>query len=911
MLSEIWSDLRYRVRVLFRRDDVERELNAELEDHIVRAAEKYERAGMTPGDAMRRARIEFGGVDRTKEEARDARGTAHLETLVQDIRYAARSLRNQPGFTLAVVAILGIGIGANSAVFTLVDGLLLQPLPMPHSDQLVIVGDPAAVHSAWTGSPETDYVSYPVFADVRDRNSVFSAVYANGAADDLDVAIGDAESLEHPRGRFVSGGFFSVLQVPAYAGRTFTAAEDVTPGQDPVAVISYAYWQRRFAGDRAVVGRAIRVNHAPITIIGVTPPGFTGDIVGESMDIWIPMMMAPAIRPNSRLIDNREASWLLLMGRLAPGATLAQAKNQIATIEARSIRDHVTGRLLSQFEDDLKANPIRVQSGEFGFSEIRDDYGSVILIAMAAVGLVVLVVCANVCSLMLTRAASRGREMTVRMALGAGRGRLFRQLLTEAGLLALLAGTVGIFVAVGGSRLLLATAAMGENPISLDTLPDLRVLAFTGAITLVCLSLFALVPALRATRVDVATSLRAHGRSLFGSAGRVGRVPVGRALVLAQMALSTLLLIGAGLLVRSVQQMLRVDLGLDRDRVVMVHVASSRTTYAGPRLASLRRTMVARARQVPGVDAATYTLEGLFSGGQSGGHVDAEGYTARADSERQIRYDMVGPAFFHSIGATILRGRDFDARDVDDSTYAGAINETMAKYYFAGRDPIGKTVVMDSTTYVIAAIVRDVQENRNVRAKPVRRLYFATFPTKDRPQSFEMAVHVSRDPSMVIDPLRRALASVDPTIPIQITPLATRVRLSMAEDMLVTKVTLCFALVALCLAALGLYGVTAYSTTQRTAEFGLRTALGADPGAVTRMVVGEAVRLAIAGVAVGIPLGLAATPVIRNQIFGVRPVDAPSLGVAIAVLVLAALVASWLPARRAAAVSPLEALRAE
>ena len=911
MISELWSDLRYRVRALFRRADVERELSAELQDHILRAAEKYQRAGMTPVDAARRARLEFGGVDRTMEEARDARGTAHLETFVRDVRYAARSLRKQPGFTLAVVSILGVGIGANSAVFTLVDGLLLKRLPVPRSEQLVIVGDPAAVHSAWTGSPETDFVSYPVFADIRDRNTVFSAVYANGSSDDLDVTIDDAESLEHPRGRFVSGGFFSVLQVPAYLGRTFTAAEDAAPGQDPVAVISYAYWQRRFAGDRSIVGRAIRVNHAPITIIGVTPPGFTGDIVGETMDIWIPMMMAPAIRPNRQLIDNRKASWLVIMGRLAPGATLAQAKNQIAAIEARSIRDHVSGRILSQFEDDLKSNPIRVQAGEFGFSEIRADYGSVILIAMAAVGLVVLVVCANVCSLMLTRAASRGREMTVRMALGAGRARLTRQLLTEACLLALFAATVGIFVAVGGSRLLLATAVVGDGPISLDTSPDLRVLAFTGAITIGCLSLFAIVPAMRATRVDVATSLRAHGRNLFGSRGRFGRVPVGRALVLAQMALSTLLLIGAGLLVRSVQQMLRVDLGLDRDRIVMVHVASSRTTYAGPRLALLRRTMVARARQVPGVDAASYSLEGLFSGGQSGGHVDVDGFVAQADSERQIRYDMVGPGFLRAIGATILRGRDFDAHDVDDSTYAGAINETMAKYYFAGRDPIGKTVVMDSTTYTIAAVVRDVQENRNVRAKPVRRLYFATFPTETRPQSFEMAIHVSRDPSAVIEPLRRALASVDRTIPLEITPLATRVRLSMAEDILVTKVTLCFGLVALGLAALGLYGVTSYSTAQRTAEFGLRTALGADPGAVTRLVVGEAVRLAIGGVVVGVPLGLAATPIIRNQIFGVRPVDAPSLTAAVVVLVLAALVASWLPARRAASISPLEALRSD
>jgi putative ABC transport system permease protein len=910
MFGELWSDLRHRMRSLTRRAAVERELDAELRFHLEREIEKLERSGVPRGEAERRARLAFGGVDRTKEASRDTRGTARLETLLRDMRYAARVLRSRPTFTLSVVLVLGIGIGANSAVFTLVDALLLRMLPVPHAEQLVTVGDPAEVHSAWTGSPVTDYTSYPVFADIRDHNTVFSGVYANGYPNDWDVAVdADANAIEHPLGRLVSGGFFSVLQVPAYLGRTFTAAEDATPLGDPVAVISYDYWQRRFAGDRAVLGRVIHINRTPIAIIGVTAPGFTGDIVGESTDIWVPMMMAPAVRAGPPVLDNRQASWLVLMGRLRPGITVAQARSQITAIETQSIRAHVDGRVLAELNEDLRSTPILVQSGASGFSSIREFYGSAILIAMAAVGLVVLVVCANVCTLMLTRAAARGREMTVRMALGAGRGRLVQQLLTESAMLAGLAGLVAIGVAAAGSRLLIATATLGDSPIAIDTRPDIRVFAFTAAVTFAAVLLCGLAPAIRATRTDVATALRAQGRNLFGTRGRFG---AGRVLVAAQMALTMLLLVGGGLLVRSVQGLLHIDLGLDRDHVVMVHVAAARTTYAGARLAALRTDFAARAREIPGVDAASYTLEGIFSGGASAGHVDVPGFVAQADSERQIQYDAVGPAFFKSIGATLVRGRDFSASDAVAGAKTAAINETMANAYFRGRDPIGRTVTLDSVTYTIAAVVRDVAEIRDLRAKPIRRLYFATIPPSDRPQGFELTVHAAgASAASLVGPIRRVLSSIDPNVPFTVTPLSVRVRRSVGEELLLTKMTLFFGTLALALAALGLYGVTAYSTAQRTAEFGLRTALGAEPGTVTRLVVGEAARVAIIGIVVGVPLGLLATRVIRGVMYGVGPFDWPSLSIAVAVLVCTSLVASWLPARRAGRVSPIEALRTE
>lgn len=859
---------------------------------------------------LRHARLAFGGIDRTKDDSRDTRGTAQLERIAQDLRYALRGLRKQPTFTLAVVLILGAGIGANSAVFTIVNSLLLATLPVPHPEQLVIVGTATAVHSSWTGSPQTDYLSYPLFADIRDHNTVLSGVYANGYGDDWDISIDGGDSFETARTRCVTGGFFSVLQVPAYLGRTFTAAEDVAPSQDPVVVISYAYWRRRFGGDKAVIGRVIHINHTALTIVGVTPEWFTGDIVGETTDLWLPMMMMPAIRPNRRLIDNRQASWLVVMGRLAPGVSLAQARAQLAATELASVRDHLSGRGLAEFEEDLATDPIRVESGAAGFSSVRSNYQSALLIAMAAVALVALIVCANVCSLMLTRAAARSREMTVRMALGAGRGRLVQQVLTECALLAAFAGCVGLAVAAAGSRLLLAVAASGENPLVVATGVNAPVFAFTAAVTLACLALFGLAPALRAARVDIAAALRAHGRNLAGSHSRVGRFRLVRTLVLAQIALSMLLLTGSGLLVQSVRRLLSVDLGMNRDHLLMVHVAATRISYAGQRLAQLRRELAARAAQVPGVSAASYSVEGLFSGGESVGHVDVAGFVPQADSERQINYDEVGPNFFHAIGARIVRGRDFTASDVDDHTHAAAIDETMASAYFRGRDPIGQSITLDSVVYTVTGVVRDVQE-RDLRAAPVRRMYFATLAPSDLPQSFELQLRAPGNAAALVEPVRRALASVDPTVPVSVEPFGARIRASLAEDVLITKVTIFVGLLALALAAFGLYGVTAYSTQQRTAEFGLRAALGAAPREVAAMVLGEAARLALAGVLIGLPLGIAATRLLRQQIFGVGAVDAPSLAVATAVLVIASLLASYVPARRAAGVSAMEALRAE
>jgi predicted permease len=472
---------------------------------------------------------------------------------------------------------------------------------------------------------------------------------------------------------------------------------------------------------------------------------------------------------------------------------------------------------------------------------------------------------------------------------------------------------LGLFAATRGARALLviASAASRASAIAIDTRPDARVLAFTAAVTFACVLFFGVLPAFRVTRVDLATSLRSQGRNLMGAAS-VGRVPFGRALVVAQMALSMLLLIGGGLLLHSMQQLLHGDIGVDRDHVIAVGVRTAGSPYVGARLTQFRLDLADRIGRVPGVDAAAFAGNGLFSRGFSGGVVNVSGFVPRSDSERVVSLDRVGPNFFHAIGAHLIRGRDINLQDLMKGPPAVVINETMAKRYFGARDPLGATVTLsDTLQYDIIGVVRDFQSS-DVRAAPHRTMYIVfNNPNTGNAGMAKLVVHVRGDPSRLVEPIRRAVEEVGGTLQSSVTPVSDLVRGTVSRDVLLVQVTTFFCIVTLVLAALGLYGVTAYSTSQRTSEFGLRAALGAEPGRVTRMVLGEGVRVAMIGVVIGVPAGLAATRLIRAQLFGIGTVDALSLSVAISMLVGTAVIASYLPARRAAKVGPLDALRLE
>jgi predicted permease len=622
-------------------------------------------------------------------------------------------------------------------------------------------------------------------------------------------------------------------------------------------------------------------------------------------------MMQPTLEPHSPLLEDRHVSWLLLMGRLQPGVTVPQARAAIRALTERSLLSHAAAAEASGIERQLREEPVQVGEGARGFSYYRRQYAAALYILSAAVGLVLLVICANVANLLLARATARGREMSVRMAIGAGRLRLVQQLLVESLVLAFAGAALGTLVALWGSRALLRLASGGPTAIPLDTHPSARVFAFTAALALLTALVFGLAPALHATRVQLAAALRAQGRGLAGTARGAGRLPLGRLLVVAQVALSTLLLVATGMLVRSTRHLEAADIGVARGRLLVATIDAQRAGYEGPRLAALLRDLTDRLARLPGVQGVTYSENGIFSGTESGTTLQVESFRARADTDTLVAYDDVGPGYFRVTGAHVLRGRDFEPRDDASGARVAILNETMARFFFPHDDPIGHHVQVDSAAFEIVGVVGDVQE-QGVREAAGRRLYLPMVQMRQLPGQLRFEVRTSNDPRRLVDRVRRTLRAADPALAVLgVDALDDLVRDSLAQDRLVSQVVTLFGGLALVLAALGLYGVVAYATARRTNEFGLRMALGADGGAVTRLVLGEATRLLGAGLVVGIPAALAAVTLIRDQLYGVERVDPPSIGLAVAVLGASALVAATLPALRAARVAPIEALRSD
>lgn len=908
MLTELWSDLRYRLRVLVHRRAMEEELDAELRFHLEHQTEAYERAGLSKEEASRRARLAFGGVEQVKEATRDAHGTGLVDQILQDVRYAVRTLRAQPRFTIGVLLVLGIGIGATTATFSVVHALLLRPLPVMHPEELVAIGNPEHVSWWWNG-PTTDVVSYPLYQDVRDGTHTLSGVYAMHGGGRSSVRIGKAASesgvSENPWVEFVSRNYFSLLGVPAYLGRTLRGQDDLAPTSDPSAVISYTFWQSRFGGDSSVIGTTIeRKNPPALTIVGVAPPGFTGDYLDQPTDIWMPI----ATRPED--LVSVQWSWLQMMGRLAPGKTIEQVRAEVSVLEGRSIRGQTSGDDLRRVSDDLKASPPEVVPGYRGFSRYREQYGRAFTLLLVAVSLIVLLVCANVANLMLARGDARRREITMRMSLGATRGRLLQQLLTECLLLTVAAGTIGFFLATWGSHLLLVIAGASRGAITLDATPDAAVLAFAAALMLGMVVLFGLAPALRATRLDVTAALRTPRGDSAGAGLGPSRFALGKVLVVAQVGLATLVLVGASVLVHSMRRIMSIDLGLDRDHLVIAQVPATNVGYEGHRVTSLARELSENLGRMSGVVAASYSVMPMFRDNFLDGHVTVPGFAALSDSQRTVQLDYVGPEYVQALGASIIRGRDLAASDLGTGVRTAVINQTMAKYYFRDGDPVGRTIKIDTIPVTIVGVIRDVQQH-DVRDAPARRMYVLARDEVASWGAFFLYVRVTGATPRLVPPIRDAIHAVDQHLPVNIASVNQLVWGRAARDVLLMQVTIFFGGVALLLAVFGLYAVTSYVTSRRTGEFGVRTALGASRRDITAMVVADASRLALIGLAIGIPAGLSATRFIRAQLFGVGAVDAPSLAVAVVVLVATTLLAGYLPASRAARADPLVALRAE
>lgn len=903
------------------RGHVAREVDDELAFHLEMRTQKLIAAGMLPADARHEALRHFGDIEGVKrlcvtmdtERERSMKRKTFVDEARRDLVYAARMLRRNLGVTLTVVLTLALGIGANGAILTLINAVLLRKLPVRAPDELVAIGDPSRPTSmSFSSNPQADLISYRDYKLLRERDRFTTGLLASGRADRLEVLTSRrAGEADRPRARYVSGNYFQVLGVPALRGRTFDGSEDASIGAASVITISHGYWTRRFSGDSAAIGREVLINGSRFTIIGVTPPWFTGEILGQSIDLWVPITMQGVLSPNRVILDDPQAYWLLLLGRRAPGVTPEQATSGLTTL----VRQILTEQTPNASAETIRGIPIFVSRGAKGFSRVRAAYEAPLITLMVGVGILLLIICANVANLLLARAVARTKEMSVRMAIGAGRARLVRQLLTESFLLAFLGAAIGLLFAGWGSRLLLVLAADGSPTLPIDTSLDAIVVGSTVLLSVFAVATFGLVPALRTSRVDLAAALRASAKSTTGAAigARDHRLPLGKLLISIQVAMSLVLLLGAALLVRNLWSVQNTDTGLDRDHLLIVEVDANARGYVGEKLMALAKDLSNRLRQVSGVESVSFSENGIFSGTESATTVGIPGFSAKQQEDSIARYDAIGPGYVHALGARLLQGRDFTVRDDERAAPVVLVNESFARFYFGSASPVGTTIrVNDSTFAQVAGVVADVKDHELTGAAE-RRYYTAYLQHPfEEPGNLRLIVRTRGDPASLTIPVRRVITALDPQLSvIGINPLSRLMRDSIRQERLLARLASGFGLVALVLAAVGLYGVMTYAITRRTSEIGLRVALGARRGQVVGMVLRDALRLVGLGVVIGVPLAVVATKSMENQLQGVKPTDPVAIAVTLAVLVTTGVLAALSPAMRASRVPPVEALREE
>ena len=813
---------------------------------------------------------------------------------MQDLRYAIRALAKTPGFTVVAVLTLALGIGANSSMFTLINAALFRPVAAPHAEQLVwLAGTRENAHESSVSLRRQ--FAYPEVRDYAAQVTYFATL---GAYQDIPLALGSGGEPERVSGTIVTSGFFATLQLRPAAGRFFAASED-TPGTTPVAVLSHRLWQRRFGGATDVVGRDIIVNGRPFTVIGVAPKGFVGTEIGDVIDLWVPLGTAAIAMPDgARLLELRDANWLTVFGRLKAGATLSQAEAEARTIAARLVAEH----------PDVEGNGVRVMPIAGGLDPgNRQEAKPVFALLMAVPALVLLIACANVANLMLARAATRRREVGIRLALGATRWRLFRQLLTETTVLTLLAGAVGMLVAVWLNDLLIAVSHLPPE-VAVALTPDARVLGFTAVVALATGMIFGLVPALGASRPDLVPALKDEG----GGLGRqVRRSRLVSSFVVAQVALSLVLLVTAGLFLRTLGKALHVDPGVDTRHTVAVSVDLRIQGYDAVRQGVFYTRLLERVRGLPGVTAASLASPMPLGSRLISTAVAAEGPN-QDDVNVPASYAAVWPEYFTAVGAPLLRGRDFTTRDVVGAPLVVIVNETLAHRLWPDQDPIGKRLHLGGGEpfLEVVGVARDGKYHE-LTEQPRGFLYV---PERQRADlsDITLLVRAAGDPRSLLPVLSEVIHGLDRSLPLfQTMALEDALEQRLDKERGASSVLGVFGALALLLAALGLYGVMAYAVAQRTREVGVRMALGAARQQVLRQFVGEGVRLAAVGVVIGLAIAAALTRVIGRFLYGITPTDALTFAICAVLLSAVAAVASLIPARRAANVDPMVALRTD
>jgi predicted permease len=897
-------------RNLFAKQRADRDLNDEVRSFADLLAQEKIRAGVNPDEARRTARLELGGVEQVKEQVREVRVGAWLDSLFQDLRYAARMLRKNPGFTAVAVLTLALGIGANAAIFTLLDAVVLKTLPVANPQELLFFSDnPFAGTSSGSQTGRWFVFSSRDFAYFRDHNESFKELCAiQSRTDQLEIRVAGASGpTDSAYGSMVSGNFFSFLGLNSAAGRLFSA-EDDRPGSSPVAVLNYAYWSRKFHNDPAAIGQVIEINGTAFTIIGVAPQQFSG--VGYfTPNIWLPLAFQPQVTLTAPYSDDTQMYWLNVIARLKPGIRLrqAQAAVNIQLKQVLVMQTHNRGT-----SEQIEKSYIELAPGAGGISYIRYTYAEALQILMAIVGIVLLIVCANVANLLLSRSSARETEISIRLSIGASRSRLIRQMLTESLLLAMLGGALGILVARWGAQALVVLVTGSSSAIKISI--DPRVIAFTAGVSLLAGILFGLVPALRASRVDLSTPIK-------GSSPAGLRFGLANGLVIFQIAASLVLLIGAGLFLRTLQKLAGQDPGFDEDHVVLARIDPQKAGYTPEQTPALYRALIERLEALPGVRFATVAYSGPLDDDTWSSNFSIEGMPEKTTLSPHVYKELVGPNYFGTQGIPIISGRDIGPQDGPGTPLVTVINESMAKKFFADVNPIGRRFSLGSPfrnaeAMTIVGVAADARYY-SLR-EPVPPMEFCAalqVPDEDSHNAgFARLIEVrtTGDPRALSTEIRGAVAQVAGNMPAtRINTLRQQVQAQLKQNLDAAKLSTAFAALALLLACIGLYGTMAYRVSRRTNEIGIRMTLGAQRANVFWLVTKECLVLVAIGLAIGVPVALAVTRVIASQLFGVRATDPLTFAGVSILLLLVALAACYIPARRAMRVDPMVALRHE
>ncbi len=890
----MWSRLRSLWRNVVHRRRADADLDDELSAVHALLVEEKIRAGLTPADARRAASIELGHPHIVKEQVRDARAGAFLDTFFQDVRYGSRLLRRSPLFTATAVLSLGLGIGANATIFSLVNALMLRELRVAKPRELVEFG--RVTQYGRGGS-----FSYPIYRTLRDENAVFDGVLA--MAKGTFAAAVDAE--RPPAGRLVSGNFFDVLGVAPQAGRLLSPRDDRADSPDAaaVAVITDGLWRRQFGGGPNAIGAILRVEKATFTIVGVLPPTFDDPLVGRGADFFMPIASERWLRRRSWL-DQPDFNWLAIVGRLKPGITIGAAAANVEPIFGRFMDHYASQHPDPESQQQLRSHRVFLQPGNTGLSDLRRDFSTPALLLMGAVSLVLLIACANIVNLLLARGVARRREIALRLAIGAGRMRLVRQFLTESMLLGVAGGALGFVLAVVLAPMVLVLISRGATAVSLDVSPDARLFGFAFVVSIVASVVAGTFPALRSARADITSALESGSRAVGSRSSRAW----GRTLIAAQIALSLVLLIGASLLLATLRNIRSFDPGFDRDHVLLIGLDPGRARYDAARATQYYQEVLGRVRRIPGVAAASLSMITPISGGGIDNGFAVEG--GPQGVRPMVYVNVISDGFFQTMNTPLLMGRDFVTADAQEGAAGVIVNDALVRRFFNGENPLGHRVTVGRRAGQIIGVAANAKYMSLREAdQPTAYVYGLGTP---EPVGFTLSVRTEGNPMPFAPVIGKEVQSISATVPVGVArTLASQVDGSLVNERLVAQLLGTFAALALVLAAVGLYGVLGYAVARRTAEIGVRLALGASRGTVLRGVLNESWVLTALGAAIGVPAAILLSRFLETLLYSVTPWDPRLIAWTLTCLFVVATAAAAIPAWRASRVDPLTALRQE